>query len=165
MALTIFSKDTLLIYNMYYRYFLLKILILWVLICWCIEIFLSNSSYANNTQLFSEEVGMIEHTILQRDQGNTFEVSLSEKISIQLAENPTTGYRWQLDKMDDHVLTLQSSDFAATAENSTGSAGKRIFTFIAQSSGIVTIHLQLMREWMSPDEAIEHFEVTIKVIQ
>lgn len=104
---------------------------------------------------------MIEHVISLHDRGKTFQVSLDDKVSIQLAENPTTGYQWQLNEINNPALILQYSDFLTTAESNLGSAGTRVFTFIAQSPGVVKIHLKLMRRWMSPDDVIDNFEVAV----
>jgi inhibitor of cysteine peptidase len=106
---------------------------------------------------------MSEITIVQSDVGKTFAVRRGDLIVIRLAENPTTGYRWEVDMADDRVIALQGSDYAEANGAGIGGGGTRTFTFKAQAPGTVQVALRLRREWEPEDSAIDRFDVTIRV--
>lgn len=102
-------------------------------------------------------------TIVQEDKGKSFEVHLDDAIVIRLPENPTTGYRWAIDKVDEKLLELQESDFTPPSEPRLGAGGWRTLTFKAKSIGTSHIQLKHWREWEGDDSIIERFDVTIRI--
>jgi inhibitor of cysteine peptidase len=82
---------------------------------------------------------------------------------LQLPENPSTGYRWELKPFNDETLKLQGDTYQAPTTIAMGVGGTRIFEFIAQSSGIVHLCLQLKKPWNSENDAMKMFEVTVQV--
>lgn len=109
------------------------------------------------------ETDMSEVVIEQSDQGNTFEVRPGDRILIRLEENPTTGYRWEVDLPEERVIAREGSDYVRAAEAGVGGGGTRTFYFGAQSPGAVDVVLTLRREWEAEEAAIDRFEVTIRV--
>jgi inhibitor of cysteine peptidase len=116
----------------------------------------------NPSNINSELSPMIIRKI---DQGQNFEISQGDMVSIQLEENPTTGYQWEIKGIDDQVVALQNSEYISASGGNIGAGGIRIFTFLAKSEGITQVRLVLRRSWESEESAIEHFEVTLRVIQ
>src|SRR5260370_24543853 len=47
-------------------------------------------------------------TLTQADKGKSITVHTGEEIVIMLPENPTTGYRWAIDRSEEHTSELQS---------------------------------------------------------
>lgn len=111
------------------------------------------------------ETDMSEVVIEQSDQGQTFEVRPGHTILVRLEENPTTGYRWEVDLPDERVVALEGSDYVQGAEAGVGGGGTRTFSFIAQSPGTVDLVLRLRREWEAEEAAIDRFDVTIRVVR
>jgi inhibitor of cysteine peptidase len=103
-----------------------------------------------------------EIAIVQKDQGKTFRVHQGDSILIRLAENPTTGYRWAVDKVDEQVTALQDTNFVASGTG-IGGGGTRTFTFKALASGKGKIELKLKREWETEAAPSSSFEVMIYV--
>lgn len=99
----------------------------------------------------------------QTDKGKSFKVHSDDIIVIRLEENPTTGYRWEVDKADDEILTLQSSDFSLAEGPRIGGGGMRIFILKAKSAGTAHIELKHWRKWEGEDSVIKRFDVTIMV--
>lgn len=108
---------------------------------------------------------MVETVILQTDREKTFQVSQDDVVLIRLEENPTTGYRWEVDAVDDRVVELQNSNYSMATESGVGGGGVRTFTFKAKSPGTGSIRLKLRRAWESEDAATNHFAVTICVLE
>ncbi len=106
---------------------------------------------------------MSTHTLTDADKGKTIQVHQGDEIVIQLKENPTTGYRWAIDKTDDKVLASQNPDFSPTPGTGIGGSGTRIFTFIAHQPGTVHLQLKLWRSWIGDSSITDRYDVTITV--
>ncbi len=104
---------------------------------------------------------MAEIIIVQDDRGKTFEVRQEDTIIIRLAENPTTGYQWNIDAVDKSIVKLKESDLLTAPGTGIGGGSARRFTFKAQAPGTTEIQLQLGREWENKDAAIDRFKVAI----
>lgn len=97
------------------------------------------------------------------DNGKTVTVHSGDEIVITLDENPTTGYVWAIDKTDDSVLTLKSSDYTGSGVPLAGAGGTRTFTFTAAKAGTVDLALKDWRSWEGDSSIVGHFGVTIQV--
>jgi inhibitor of cysteine peptidase len=102
-------------------------------------------------------------TLTQADKGKSITVHVGDEIIINLAENPTTGYGWAIDKMDDTVLVSQNPTFSSTPGGAIGSGGTRTFTFIAKQAGTVHLQLKLWRAWQGDSSIIERYDITFQV--
>jgi len=106
---------------------------------------------------------MSEIVIVQSDQGSEFQVHPGDLIVVRLPENPTTGYRWELDVADDRIIALQDSDYSTASSAGIGGGGMRTFSLEAHRPGTVRVRLRLRREWEPEEAAVDCFEVTIRV--
>lgn len=106
---------------------------------------------------------MSEIVILDSDRGKTFEAHVGDLIAIRLAENPTTGYLWEISGFDNQLVEFQGSDYSVAPRTSIGGGGTRIFRFRAKSTGTGQIQLRRRRSWESETRAIEQFTVNIQV--
>jgi inhibitor of cysteine peptidase len=106
---------------------------------------------------------MAEVVISQADQGNTIEVQQGDLIVIQIDENPTTGYRWELGAYGQPVVEFADSDYQSPTGAGMGGGGTRTFRFRAATEGRSTIQLKLRRSWEPEDVILETFDVNIWV--
>lgn len=106
---------------------------------------------------------MSEVSLSKSDLGKTFHVLKGDSISIRLEENPTTGYRWVVEAVENQVLELQESSYSASPGAGIGAGGMRTFNFWARFQGTANLQLNLRREWESSNAEIDHFEVIIQV--
>lgn len=108
---------------------------------------------------------MSEIVILDSDQGQTFEAHVGDLISIRLAENPTTGYRWEISGVGNQLVEFQGSDYVVAPGTSIGAGGTRTLYLRAKSSGTGQIQLRKRRSWEpeTRDRAVEQFTVNIRV--
>jgi inhibitor of cysteine peptidase len=105
---------------------------------------------------------MSEITLTQNDRGGSFEASPGDEVLIRLEENPTTGYRWALDEVDERVLDPTDTDYSMSGEAGIGGGGVRTFAFTARSPGTTRVRLQLRQEW-DPENPEDDFEATVTV--
>ena len=103
-------------------------------------------------------------SLTQADKGKTVTVHTGDEIVINLAENPTTGYRWAVDQTDATALTSQNPTFSATPGGAIGGGGTRTFTFTAKQHGTVHLQLKLLRAWQGDSSIIDRFDVTIEIL-
>lgn len=82
----------------------------------------------------------------ERSNGQMVEVSVSEVLRIALEENPTTGFRWVLERNGEPVCVL-IKDFFETAVSATGQGGRHYWEFRTENVGEETIELAYRRSW------------------
>ena len=106
---------------------------------------------------------MSDLSVTSADNGKAFEVRQDGTVVIHLRENPTTGYRWVIDKVDNHILAIQSTDYSQTPSGGIGGGGERRLTFKAIQAGATLLQLKLWQEWEGEKSVTERFTVTIQV--
>lgn len=97
--------------------------------------------------------------LTQDDAGAVRRARVGEPVTVVLAENPTTGYRWQAD-VDEAALPLTADEYDG-ATHPVGASGVRRLTFVPARAGRVTLRLVKRREW--EDKAVADFEVQLEV--
>jgi inhibitor of cysteine peptidase len=99
----------------------------------------------------------------QSDNGKTITVTVGDEVVIALDENPTTGYTWAVEKIDDTILALKSSDYTRTGPPVSGAGGVRTFTFTAKQAGTSPLELKDWRSWEGDKSVIGRYSLTIEV--
>ena len=102
--------------------------------------------------------------VIEKDgEGREYAVDPGETVILRLPENPTTGYRWEVEFLDNSILGPPVSDFSTSGEPSVGAGGIRTFTFETRSPGATPLRMILKRSWESKQQAADHFEITVQV--
>ena len=101
------------------------------------------------------------------DNGSSLSMKPGETLLISIDGNPTTGYTWEVDSVDENILQLlgepdYSTDFRLRP-GMTGVGGTYKFTFTAMSEGTTTLKLKYWRTFEPENLPVETFEVTINV--
>jgi inhibitor of cysteine peptidase len=100
--------------------------------------------------------------VTQRDNGGVVSARVGDHIVLHLAENPTTGYVWAVDALDESTLELESSDWQAAGPG-TGTGGDREWRLAPRRSGTTRIELKRWRPWAGDASVIERFAVTVEI--
>ena len=90
---------------------------------------------------------MSDIVIGQDDGGRGVTAAVGDRIRIELPENPTTGFRWQVETVDAAVLRLAATDFQPSASAAIGGGGLGVFHFDVIGSGSADLRLELKRSW------------------
>ncbi len=106
---------------------------------------------------------MAELDITKADKGKQFSVQAGDSIVLHLEENPTTGYQWEVDGMDNEMMDLEGSSFALGGGAGIGGGGIRVFRYQPKKSGATRISLKLWRSWEGEPSVVERFEVLFKI--
>ena len=107
---------------------------------------------------------MAEYILSEKDNGALVEVRRGTRITIELNENPTTGYRWMISSIDEAFLVSAGDDFVPPDQKSRGAGGLRRFFFRAKSAGSTALTLINKRAWQRDDQAVGAFNLTIRIL-
>jgi inhibitor of cysteine peptidase len=104
-----------------------------------------------------------EYLFGEKDNGELVQVRSGEKITIELNENPTTGYRWMIASIDEAFLLAAGDEFLAPDQKTPGLGGLRRFFFRAKNAGSTALTLINKRAWQREDQAVDTFRLTIRI--
>ena len=107
---------------------------------------------------------MAEYIFDEKDNGASVQVERGAKITIELKENPTTGYRWTISSIDEAFLVPAGDDFVPPDQKSRGAGGLRRFFFRAKGAGSTALTLINKRAWQRDDQAVGTFNLTIRIL-
>ena len=96
----------------------------------------------------------------EADDGREIEAAAGQELRIQLAENPTSGYRWQVSDSGEPVCAL--CDHAFEPGSAPGQPGTHRWRFKAERPGASHINLVYRRSWDS-GAAARLFRVRVRV--
>ncbi len=99
-------------------------------------------------------------SLSETDNNSRRSMRVGDVAEVTLDENPTTGYRWQLD-VDQQVLRVVDDTYEPVGPMP-GAAGRRTFRLEALHVGAVTIHARHLRSWQ-PDHVIAEFAVELEI--
>ncbi|HEY4258343.1 MAG: protease inhibitor I42 family protein [Candidatus Udaeobacter sp.] len=108
---------------------------------------------------------MAEYIFSEKDNGASVEVQCGAKITIELKENPTTGYRWRISSIDEVFLQPECDEFLPPDQTTPGAGGLRRFFFRAKSAGSTALTLISKRAWQRDDQAVNTFRLAIRILK
>ena len=105
---------------------------------------------------------MADVVVTQRDNGGVVSARVGDDIVLYLAENPTTGYVWAFDALDESTLELEGSEWQASGPG-TGTGGDRQWRLGLRQPGTTRVELKRWRPWVGDASVIDRFAVTVEV--
>jgi inhibitor of cysteine peptidase len=84
----------------------------------------------------------------EKDNGRTVQEGLARQFDIRLAENPTTGYSWNLSLSEGLSLIHDEYIPSSGPEQRPGAGGIRSFSLRAEERGEQTVHSEYRRPWV-----------------
>ena len=104
-----------------------------------------------------------EVKLTEKEAGESVEVAKGGTLEITLEGNPTTGYTWEVESVDDKVLKQEGEpDFKADSD-AMGAGGMMTLKFKAEGAGKTDIKLVYHRPWEEGEAPAETFEVSVTV--
>jgi len=98
-----------------------------------------------------------EIVLTQAHSGQTVQAKPGDMVIIRLAENPTTGYRWEI-----AAGPVLSGDEFAVAGGAPGAGGERVLRFSVAGPGRTQVSAVLRRQWESGATPQARFDVMIE---
>jgi inhibitor of cysteine peptidase len=99
----------------------------------------------------------------EKDDGALVRLRRGAKITIELEENPSTGYRWMISSIDKRFLVPEGDAFLTGDRMSPGAGGLRRFFFRAKAPGCTALSLINKRAWQRDDQAVDSFKLAIQI--
>jgi inhibitor of cysteine peptidase len=106
-----------------------------------------------------------EYVFEEKDNGALVQVRRGAKITIELKENPTTGYRWTINRIDQAFLVAEGDEFGPPDQKTPGAGGLRRLSFRAKAEGSTAVTLINKRAWQSDDKAVDSFKLAIRILK
>ena len=95
----------------------------------------------------------------EQDSGRTVQIRMGEVITLNLKENPTTGYQWSVTTAEG----LEQIRNYFEVREGIGAAGVHEFQFRATKAGSHSLSLKHWRTWEGEGSVIGHFVATVVV--
>lgn len=105
---------------------------------------------------------MTQLQLTMSDNGKTIDLAPSMHLALVLMENPSTGYRWEIDRIEPPVVELLSDEYTLDPGVGFPGGGTRQLDFHAVRSGEVRLSLRLVRPW-DPSSIAQRFVVILRV--
>jgi predicted secreted protein len=99
----------------------------------------------------------------EEDNGREFVVARGETFRIQLSANPTTGYSWGFDDLDQGSFEIVSSGYNPPLRKLVGAGGTSWWSIKPLRSGEKEIKLLYFRPWEGKEKAVERFKIDLLV--
>src|SRR4051794_31386438 len=107
---------------------------------------------------------MKELHLSMKDNGSVINTDPETTIAISLDGNPTTGYEWTLDNVDQSIIQSTQSNFVKSTSTAIGAGGMYVFTVKAVKKGNTRLSLKYWRRWEGDKSVIKRFEIQVNVI-
>jgi inhibitor of cysteine peptidase len=121
-------------------------------------------SFKKTERYMSRRGGVADYAFSEKDNGASAQVQRDAKITIELKENPTTGYRWTISSMDEVFLEPEGDEFLPPDQATPGAGGLRRFFFRAKGAGSTALILISKRSWQRDDQAIDTFKLIMRIL-
>jgi len=93
-----------------------------------------------------------------------FVVSARDEITIELPENPTTGFQWTVVQAPaEEIMTIESSEFMPPSSELLGAGGRRLYRLRAQAPGETQLILEYRRPWEEDAEPADRKQYSFLV--
>lgn len=117
--------------------------------------------------LLSSSCGEQKVMLTQQQDSQSVHVHAGETIVLQLDENPSTGFTWEITQIDSTILTLQDSTYTQNPSKpgETGVGGTHVWTFVAKQPGTIHLQLKLWRKSQGASSSTQWYNVTLDVQQ
>ena len=113
--------------------------------------------------LFRSFLGIDVLKITQADNGKAITMKKGQVLKLSLDSNPTTGYQWYIEELDDKLLKIVNMDFESPDTSRMGAGGKQFWKIKAINSGETKLLILYYRMWEGKDKAVKEFELNLVV--
>lgn len=127
------------------------------------QVLFQSATPNNETAVRSGQVN-----IKTTDNNTTVNVKRGSVINLELPENPSTGYTWQFIQSSggEYVTFLGEQNLIPNdTPDMLGKPSLKLFAFTANRAGALNMQLAKYRLWEGESSAVDHFKVTINIVE
>jgi inhibitor of cysteine peptidase len=99
----------------------------------------------------------------ENDDGKVIELMVGQILEVELRENPSTGFRWELSAIGPELKKLPKEKYLPDSK-AIGAGGRRTMEFEALRTGSAKILLEERRPWEADSPPVKRFRIEVKVI-
>ena len=99
--------------------------------------------------------------VTEANNGTSIDAEVGDTIVVRLSDNPTTGYRWDLEPVTGESLVLDDSGYEPSV-GAVGSGGVATWSLRATAEGTTTVALKRWRPWEGNASVLDRFAVTVE---
>jgi inhibitor of cysteine peptidase len=92
---------------------------------------------------------------------STIDTKIGDTFQINLTSNPSTGYSWKIEKLDQSILKFIKEDFLPCAYSAEGTSTTQSLEFKALKAGSSIIELSYEQSWDTSDAQVKAFRIDI----
>jgi inhibitor of cysteine peptidase len=104
-----------------------------------------------------------EVNIGPKDNGKRVEVNADNMLCLSLLSNPSTGYEWAVDEIDENVMRQVGESESKPGSDLLGAPGEQVFRFQVVGEGQATLKLIYHRPWEKDAEPAKTFSIQVVV--
>jgi inhibitor of cysteine peptidase len=102
--------------------------------------------------------------VTEADNGTSISLNKGENFTLNLTENPSTGYAWELNVSEGLSILSDNYTQGPTSENMTGVPGTHSWVIEAVASGSQQVNGIYKRAWENTTGTEENFTITVDVV-
>lgn len=114
-------------------------------------------------ELFTPTASRPMLLLKEADNGKSVDLRVGEAFAIELPENATTGYRWEVDHRDEALIEAVANE-AHYSGKAVGSGGEVTFVFKGIRVGSGEISLKQWRRWEGDSSVVGRFRLRVNVV-
>ena len=99
----------------------------------------------------------------KEDSGTTHEIKTGDFLHIELEGNPSTGFWWHFQGLDEEFLELVKEETEKISERRLGAPVLGRWKLKAKERGETTIKMADYRQWEGVDKAVDRVSFTIRI--
>lgn len=100
--------------------------------------------------------------VTEAQNGSTVEMRPGDVLTVHLPENPTSGYRWAVDQLDETRVEAEASGYRGE-DDRPGTGGLATWTLRAKKPGTTGASLKLWRHWEGDRSVVQRFSITLDI--
>jgi len=99
----------------------------------------------------------------KEDSGTTHEIKAGDLLYIELEGNPSTGFWWHFQELDEEFLELVKEETEKISEGRLGAPVLGRWRLRAKRCGETTIKMAYYRQWEGVGKAVDRVSFTIRI--
>ena len=99
----------------------------------------------------------------KEDSGTTHEIKAGDFLHIELEGNPSTGFWWHFQELDEGCLELVKEETEKISEGRLGAPVLGKWRMRAKRCGKTTVKMAYYRQWEGVDKAVDWVSFTITI--
>jgi inhibitor of cysteine peptidase len=100
--------------------------------------------------------------LTRAEDGRTVTARPGDEIVVRLAENATTGYRWEVDRAEGPILPV-ADEYHLDPDVQFGSGGTRELRLRATGPGTARLELKHWQPWEGEASVVDRFRTQVEI--